>query len=424
MSEPVSKPLVETLAARFWSPTGIALRASAYGGSAVTALASGTMSLPLAAGVVLFDLGWGVGLGLPSIAAETERKEDRDAHVPTHPRIGLLKALGSLRSSSRQRARDARLRVAERAANVGAVGLCAAPLALAPGSFATSGDTLSFLVSMAAAATLAPALVRASAHARGTIGVDHGRPVDDLSLDRLEAMLAELDRVVASDPPRISSLRSTGRGIASLLRRRMLPDIPLATLAPYVPGLSRDAYVDVLRETLPGLRAHVAAVLAGTTVDGTMHEALTAPMGAMRALMLDGGEDDPAWRVQRGGTRSERRTTEKAATVYERAKRIQEICELALAADPDLEDGDGGRVRPLVSEHLPRLLTAHEEASASSSAEHDEANDRLLVEGVEIVRSAVEDALSRSGAEKRDSLATELRFLRLRHPSHSERIAA
>ena len=417
-------PLVEWVAGGLWREEAIVMRACAYIGSGITAFASGTLSLPVIATIALVDVGWGMGIGLPSKKATDERNALKERPRRVAEPIGLLRALTSVKSTSRQKAMDARRRIAEKSATVGAAAVCAAPLALVPGSFATSGETIAFLASVVAAGTLAPALLHAGTQARGLIGIDHGHAVDDVSIDRLSALLADLTRIMAADPPKVSSIRATGRSIATLLRTRILPTMPLSSLAPYAPGLSRDAYVDILRDGLPSLRTHLDDVISGAATTNTFESVLANPMGAMRALMLEDGDDDPSWRVVRDGVVSDRRTTAGAATVYERAKRIQQICEMALAADPDLQDGDGGRVQALVQEHLPRLLRTHEEAIASSSSEHDAGSDRMLIEGVEIVRSAVEDALSRSGAEKRDSLATELRFLQLRHPSSAGRIAA
>jgi hypothetical protein len=417
-------PLLEWAAAGLWSEEVIVMRACGYFGSCVTAFASGTLSLPIIASVALADIGWGLGIGAPSRRAAAARRALKEKPNRVAAPIGLFEALSSFRSTSRQKAADARRRIGQKAAALGATAIVASPLALIPGSFATSGETIAFMASLFAAGTLAPALLHAGTQAKAMIGIDHGMAVDDTSIDRLSSLLDDLAGIMAADPPRISSIRSTGRTIATLLRTRILPTMPLSSLAPYAPGLSKDAYVDILRDGIPGLRAHLSDVIEGAATTSTFESVLANPMGAMRALMLDDGDDDPAWRVVRDGVVSDRRTTANAATVYERAKRIQQICEMALAADPELQDGDGGRVQPLISEHLPRLLRSHEEAIASSSTDHDARSDRMLIEGVEIVRSAVEDALSRSGAAKRDSLATELRFLQLRHPSSAERIAA
>jgi len=417
-------PLVEWIAGGLWSEEVVVMRACAYLGSSITAWASGTLSLSVIASIALIDLGWGMGLGLPSRKATQARKaiEERPSRIAAP--IGMLAALMSLRSNSRQKATDARRRIGEKAATAAATAICVSPFALVPGAFETSGETIAFLTSVLAAGTVAPALLHAGTQARGLIGIDHGRPVDDVSIDRLSSLLTDLNKVMAADPPRVSSIRSIGRSIATLLRTRILPTMPLSSLAPYAPGLSRDAYIDILRDGLPAMRAHLDNVVEGAATTSTFESVLANPMGAMRALMLEDGDDDPAWRIVRQGVVSDRRTTAGAATVYERAKRIQQICEMALAADPDLQDGDGGRVQPLIHEHLPRLMKSHEEAVASSSEDFDERSDRMLIEGVEIVRSAVEDALSRSGAEKRDSLATELRFLQMRHPTSAGRIAA
>lgn len=106
-----------------------------------------------------------------------------------------------------------------------------------------------------------------------------------------------------------------------------------------------------------------------------------------------------------------------APTGNARAAGILRLCAEALAIDPDMTDPDGGRIAPLVHEHLPRLLKRHAQASIGAPASELRAIDADLEEGLETVRAGVERALASTRSARRDALATELGFLRARHPT-------
>jgi hypothetical protein len=106
-----------------------------------------------------------------------------------------------------------------------------------------------------------------------------------------------------------------------------------------------------------------------------------------------------------------------APTGNARAAGILRLCAEALAIDPDMTDPDGGRIAPLVHEHLPRLLKRHAQASIGAPASELRTIDADLEQGLETVRAGVERALASSRSARRDALATELGFLRARHPS-------
>ena len=99
-----------------------------------------------------------------------------------------------------------------------------------------------------------------------------------------------------------------------------------------------------------------------------------------------------------------------------RIARVARLCQRAIALDPDLTDGNGAPIRPLVERHLPELLRIHAEAAATAPAERLEEVDADLERGVETIRRAVEEALLLLHDRRRDDLATQLRFLEARHP--------
>lgn len=100
-----------------------------------------------------------------------------------------------------------------------------------------------------------------------------------------------------------------------------------------------------------------------------------------------------------------------------RIARIARLCRQALALDPDLTDGNGAPIRPLVEKHLPDLMRIHAEAAATAPAETLEDVDMQLERGVETIRRAVEEAVSLLHEKRRQDLATQLRFLEARHPT-------
>jgi hypothetical protein len=105
-----------------------------------------------------------------------------------------------------------------------------------------------------------------------------------------------------------------------------------------------------------------------------------------------------------------------AAAGNARIARIVALCREALAIDPDLCDALGTPIRPLVERHLPDLLARHAEAARIAPAAGLAELDADLDRGVEIVRIAVESALSDVADRRRLDLQEQLRFLESRHP--------
>lgn len=94
--------------------------------------------------------------------------------------------------------------------------------------------------------------------------------------------------------------------------------------------------------------------------------------------------------------------------------RLISKAEEALLLDPDMKDRSGARVDAAIREHLPRLLQKHADTAKSARVEDLAATDRMLDEGVELIRRSVEEGLEGIRNEKADALRTEIGFLRLR----------
>jgi uncharacterized protein YbaA (DUF1428 family) len=101
------------------------------------------------------------------------------------------------------------------------------------------------------------------------------------------------------------------------------------------------------------------------------------------------------------------------------AARVLRLCREAVAREPELIDAKGTPIAPLVEQHLPRLMSRHAEAARIAETSELAAIDAELMEGIERVRLAVEEALVVSRVDKREALRTELAFLEYRHPSPS-----
>jgi len=99
------------------------------------------------------------------------------------------------------------------------------------------------------------------------------------------------------------------------------------------------------------------------------------------------------------------------------AARVLRLCREAVAREPDLVDAKGTPIAPLVEQHLPRLMLKHAEAARIAETSELAAIDAEMMEGIERVRLAVEEALVVSRVDKREALRTELAFLEYRHPS-------
>jgi len=98
------------------------------------------------------------------------------------------------------------------------------------------------------------------------------------------------------------------------------------------------------------------------------------------------------------------------------AARVLRLCREAVAAEPDLTDAAGTPIRPLVDQHLPELMRRHAAASAIAPDCQLAGIDADLMEGIDRVKKAVEEALSCSAVARRQALRTQLAFLELRHP--------
>lgn len=94
--------------------------------------------------------------------------------------------------------------------------------------------------------------------------------------------------------------------------------------------------------------------------------------------------------------------------------RLISKAEEALAIDPDMTDRQGARVDAAIHEHLPRLLQRHADTAKQARVEDLAETDRMLDEGVELIRLSVEEGLEGLRHEKADALRTEIGFLRLR----------
>lgn len=88
--------------------------------------------------------------------------------------------------------------------------------------------------------------------------------------------------------------------------------------------------------------------------------------------------------------------------------------EEALAIKPDMVDAAGSRVDAAIRVHLPRLLQKHADMVRHSPVEELAGVDRMLDEGVELIRRSVEEGIADLRHEKADALRTEIGFLRMR----------
>lgn len=102
------------------------------------------------------------------------------------------------------------------------------------------------------------------------------------------------------------------------------------------------------------------------------------------------------------------------------AARVLRLCREAVAAEPELVDAKGTPIAPLVNRHLPELMRRHAEASQSAPADQLAAVDAELMDGIERVRRAVDEALFVSANIKRDALREQLAFLEMRHPDDTQ----
>lgn len=99
---------------------------------------------------------------------------------------------------------------------------------------------------------------------------------------------------------------------------------------------------------------------------------------------------------------------------------VLRMCRDAVARERDLKDANGAEIEPLVNVHLPRLMTEHAEAAATARPDQLAAIDAALMDGIEIIRKAVEQALAIRHAEQVDRLHTRVGFLEYRHPGEKD----
>lgn len=104
----------------------------------------------------------------------------------------------------------------------------------------------------------------------------------------------------------------------------------------------------------------------------------------------------------------------RAGTGRAHVDRLIAKAEEALAIDPDLVDANGARIDAAIREHLPRLLRRHAETAKHVRIEDLARTDALLDDGVEMIRTSVEEGLDGLRDERADALRTEIAFLRLR----------
>lgn len=92
---------------------------------------------------------------------------------------------------------------------------------------------------------------------------------------------------------------------------------------------------------------------------------------------------------------------------------------------PDMTDASGTAIAPLVREHLPRLVRAHKEATATAmltdriDEEHLRRIGADFEEGLAVVTRAVLEGVEEQQRRSRDDLTVEIAFLKARHPDKS-----
>ena len=99
-----------------------------------------------------------------------------------------------------------------------------------------------------------------------------------------------------------------------------------------------------------------------------------------------------------------------------RLTRALDLCHQALLIDPDLADGSGTPLRPLLEQHVPDLLERHRLASATADARNADEIDAELDQGISLVCAAIDEGLARIADDRRHALREQLAFLEMRHP--------
>lgn len=101
-----------------------------------------------------------------------------------------------------------------------------------------------------------------------------------------------------------------------------------------------------------------------------------------------------------------------------RSSELLRIGHLAIATHPDLVDGHGARIDALVRDHLPDLLAKHRKATAGAVDEEKRGRiDEEFDQGLDVVASALDEAMTLDGSTSYEDLLTQVRFLKMRHPA-------
>ncbi len=87
----------------------------------------------------------------------------------------------------------------------------------------------------------------------------------------------------------------------------------------------------------------------------------------------------------------------------------------ALARQPDLTDGNGTPIEPLLTTHLPRLLDLYVRMRSDPDGDHALAEEQLD-KGLERIGAGLDDALRCNRSGHGDDIRVEVAFLTARHP--------
>lgn len=96
-------------------------------------------------------------------------------------------------------------------------------------------------------------------------------------------------------------------------------------------------------------------------------------------------------------------------------------CRRALEADPNLSDGAGVPLLPLIDRDLPDLAAHRDAIIAADPARTSEAN-ASYAQGVALIRAAIEEGIAHRGDGLDTAMDEKLRFLSARHPGAAETV--
>lgn len=96
-------------------------------------------------------------------------------------------------------------------------------------------------------------------------------------------------------------------------------------------------------------------------------------------------------------------------------------CRRALEADPNLSDGAGVPLLPLIDRDLPDLAAHRDAIIAADPARTSEAN-ASYAQGVALIRAAIEEGLAQRGNGLDTAMDEKLRFLSARHPGAADTV--